>query len=80
MWSWAQAGVALPHSAAMQYAMLPHVPTSDLEPGDLVFFYQPISHVGIYIGGGQMIDAPYTGTFVRIDPIYWSVYSGAGRP
>jgi peptidoglycan DL-endopeptidase CwlO len=80
MWAWAHAGVALPHSAAMQYAMLPHVSQSDLQPGDLVFFYQPIDHVGIYIGGGLMIDADHTGGFVGIRAVYWSVYAGAARP
>src|SRR5207247_430676 len=51
MWSWGQAGVSLPHSSAAQYAMLPHVSRGDLKPGDLLFFYSPISHVAIYVGG-----------------------------
>ena len=51
-----------------------------LQPGDLVFFYSPISHVGIYIGGGKMIDAPYPGTSVRITSISQLPYSGAVRP
>lgn len=80
MWSWGQAGVSMPHFAAAQYAMFPHVTRSELEPGDLVFFYQDISHVGMYIGNGMMIDAPYTGTVVRIDPIYWNVFVGGARP
>ena len=80
MWAWGRAGVALPHSAAMQYAMLPHVPQNDLQPGDLVFFYSPIDHVGIYIGGGLMIDANHVGGAVGIRAVYWSVYSGAARP
>jgi cell wall-associated NlpC family hydrolase len=80
MWAWAHAGVSLPHSAAMQYDMLPHIATSDLQPGDLVFYYSPISHVGLYIGGGRMVDAPFTGTVVQIEPVEWSVYVGAARP
>ena len=80
MWAWAHAGVALPHSAAMQYAMLPPVPRSDLQPGDLMFFYTPIDHVGLYIGNGMMIDAPHTGSTVGVRPVYWSAYVGAGRP
>jgi cell wall-associated NlpC family hydrolase len=80
MWAWAHAGVSLPHSSAMQYAVLPHVAQSDLQPGDLVFFYSPIHHVGIYLGGGQMIDSPHTGTVVQIRPVEWSVYVGAARP
>jgi cell wall-associated NlpC family hydrolase len=47
----------------------PHVSRSNLQPGDLVFFYSPISHVGIYIGGGKMIDAPHPGLSVRITSI-----------
>lgn len=80
MWAWAHAGVALPHSSQMQYDVLPHVAREDLQPGDLVFFYSPIHHVGIYIGGGRMIDSPHTGTVVQIRAILWSVYVGAARP
>jgi cell wall-associated NlpC family hydrolase len=83
MWSWAQAGVSLPHSSAAQYAMLPHVSRSDLKPGDLLFFYSPISHVAMYVGGNQMIHAKHPGTRVARETIssyYWAVYQGAGRP
>jgi hypothetical protein len=83
MWSWAQAGVSLPHSSAAQYAMLPHVSRGDLQPGDLLFFYSPISHVAMYVGGNQMIHAKHPGTRVAKETIssyYWAVYSGAGRP
>ena len=61
MWAWAQAGVSLPHSSAMQYAVLPHVDPSQMQPGDLLFFYSPISHVALYIGGGMMIHARHPG-------------------
>jgi peptidoglycan DL-endopeptidase CwlO len=80
MWSWAHAGVSLPHSSAMQYASLPHVDRSDLQPGDLVFFYSPIHHVGMYVGGGMMIHAPHTGAYVEKVPIYWQYFVGAARP
>jgi cell wall-associated NlpC family hydrolase len=80
MWSWAHAGVSLPHSSGAQYGALPHVPRERLQPGDLVFFYSPIHHVGMYIGGGRMIDAPHTGSFVGIRDVMWDVYVGAGRP
>jgi cell wall-associated NlpC family hydrolase len=80
MWSWAHAGVGLPHSSAMQYAVLPHISPSDAQPGDLVFFYSPISHVGLYIGGGRMIDANHTGDVVNIRPVYWSSVTGVARP
>jgi cell wall-associated NlpC family hydrolase len=80
MWSWAHAGVSLPHSAAMQYAAIPHVSRSALLPGDLLFFYTPISHVGMYVGGGQMIDSSHPGVGVRVHAVYWQYFVGAGRP
>jgi len=80
MWAWAHAGVYLPHSAAMQYAVTPRVSTADLQPGDLLFFYTPISHVTMYIGGGMEIAASHTGTLVGIMPVDWPDYVGAGRP
>jgi len=80
MWSWAHAGVYLPHSAAMQYSVTKHVSTSDLQPGDLLFFYSPISHVAMYIGGGREIAASHTGTVVSIYPVDWADFVGAGRP
>ena len=61
MWSWGRAGVGLPHQSAEQYAVTPHVSTSSAAPGDLLFYYSPISHVGIYLGGGQLIHAPNSG-------------------
>ena len=66
MYVYAQLGVSLPHNALAQYlAPSRTCPTSDLEPGDLVFFYG-FGHVGIYIGGGMIIHAPHTGTVVQI--------------
>src|SRR5436190_384560 len=80
MWSWAHAGVSLPHSSAAQYASLPHVDRTQLQPGDLLFFYSPIHHVAMYLGGGSMIHAPHTGDVVSIVPVYWQYFSGAARP
>jgi peptidoglycan DL-endopeptidase CwlO len=80
MWAWAQAGVSLPHNSGMQYSATPRVAQSDLQPGDLLFFGSPIHHVGMYIGNGQMVEAPYTGTTVRVASISRSDYVGAGRP
>jgi len=81
MWSWAQAGVSLPHSSAAQYAVLPHVSRDQLQPGDLVFFYSPIHHVGMYIGGGMMIHSPHPGGFVeKISFVDYPDFVGAGRP
>jgi cell wall-associated NlpC family hydrolase len=80
MWAWSHAGVSLPHSSAAQYASLPHVDRSELQPGDLVFFYSPIHHVGLYIGGGKMIDASSWGGKVVLRDVYWEYYVGAARP
>ena len=80
MWAWGQAGVALPHNSGAQYSATPRVGRSDLEPGDLVFFGSPIHHVGMYIGNGQMVEAPYSGNTVRVVPMSRSDYVGAGRP
>ena len=80
MFAWAAAGLFLPHSAAAQYAMFPHVARNALQPGDLVFFGSPIHHDGMYVGGGQMVNAPHTGADVRIQPIDRSDYVGASRP
>ena len=70
-------GISLPHSSAMQYNYGTHVSRSQLQPGDLVFFYSPIHHVGIYIGNGNMINA--TGTHVQIGTVWKSSYHGATR-
>ncbi len=80
MWSWAHAGVSLPHSSAMQYQVLPHISLSDLQPGDLLFFYSPISHVGMYINHSTMLDANHPGDVVNLRPIYWQDVVGAARP
>lgn len=80
MYAWKSAGVSLPHSSRAQYASLPHVPRSQIQPGDLLFYGNPIHHVGIYEGGGMMINAPETGETVRRNSISRSDYAGAARP
>ena len=80
MWAWAHAGVSLPHSSAMQYQSVAHISQSDAQPGDLIFYYSPISHVGLYIGGGRMIDANHSGDVVNIRSVSWSSVTGVGRP
>jgi peptidoglycan DL-endopeptidase CwlO len=80
LWAWGQAGVSLPHFAASQYAMLPHVPLNQLQPGDLVFFYSDLHHVGIYIGNGMMVHAPRTGDVVKVSPLQGRNLVGAARP
>jgi peptidoglycan DL-endopeptidase CwlO len=79
VWAFAQEGIALPHYTGDLWNSGVHVARNDLEPGDLVFFFPDISHVGIYIGDGLMVDAPDFGLTVRVDPVYWAVYDGAVR-
>jgi cell wall-associated NlpC family hydrolase len=80
MWAWAHAGVSLPHSSAAQYSSLPHVSQDAVQPGDLLFFYSPISHVGMYVGGGRMIHASHPGVPVQVVSVYWDSFVGAARP
>ena len=83
MYCYEQVGISLPHNAAMQYADITHVAHGSEQPGDLVFFgYSAggIHHVGIYVGGGSMIDAPYTGAVVRYDSAFSGDYFASGRP
>jgi len=72
------AGISLPHSSRMQSQMGQPVSRDQLQPGDLVFFYSPVSHVGIYIGNGQMVHAPTSGDVVKVAPLM-SGFSGARR-
>jgi peptidoglycan DL-endopeptidase CwlO len=80
MFSWAAAGVSLPHSSAAQYSSGRHVSESDLQPGDLVFYYSPISHVGMYVGGGRIVHAPHPGSSVEIVGLHMMPLVGAVRP
>jgi len=82
-WAWAQAGVYIPHSSAAQYASLPHVPLGSVQPGDLIFYYSPISHVALYIGGGQIVHArhPGPGGEVQVQSMFgYDNPVGAARP
>jgi len=79
-WAWGRAGVGMPHQSGAQYASFPHVSNDEAQPGDLIFYYSPIGHVGIYIGGGQMIHAPNTGTTVAIANVRWNKVVGVARP
>ena len=63
------AGITLPHSSRMQAQMGQSVSRADLQPGDLVFFYSPVSHVGIYIGNGQMVHASTSSQPVKVASI-----------
>jgi peptidoglycan DL-endopeptidase CwlO len=68
-YAYAAAGISLPHSSRMQAGMGQAVSRSQLQPGDLVAFYSPISHIGIYIGNGQMVHAPTSGDVVKVASI-----------
>ena len=70
LFAWAQAGVTLPHSSSAQSGMGVYVPLDQLQPGDLIFFGSPVHHVGMYVGNGDMIDAPNSGEDVKIQPIF----------
>ena len=81
-WSWGQVGVGLPHYSGAQMSDSTPVPVSDLQPGDLLF-YGPggDEHVAMYVGPGQMIEAPYTGAYVWITSLrLGDGFVGAGRP
>lgn len=78
--AWSKAGVSLPHSSSQQYAIGDKVPRSQLQPGDLVYFYSPISHVGLYLGNNRMVHAPNPSRRVEISPITQMPYTGATRP
>jgi cell wall-associated NlpC family hydrolase len=77
MWSYEQVGISLPHFSGAQYADTTHIPMSDLQPGDLVFPSDPSQHVAMYVGNGEIIEAPYTGATVHIIPMSsWFVLAG----
>ncbi len=80
MMAWAQAGVGLPHSSSAQMGSGPRVSSSALQPGDLVFYYSPVSHVGIYIGNGLIVHAANPSSGVRVAGVFSMPYSGAVRP
>jgi len=81
--AWAAAGVAIPRNTYDQWGALPHIATSAIQPGDLLF-YDGIGHVAMYVGGGYMIDAPQTGLDVEKIPMntgwYAANFDGAARP
>jgi cell wall-associated NlpC family hydrolase len=79
-YAYAAAGISLPHSSSMQSTMGAPVAYADLQPGDLVFFYSPVSHVGMYIGNGQMVHAGTSGDVVKvIDLAYMPDFNSARR-
>jgi cell wall-associated NlpC family hydrolase len=83
MMAWQQGGISLPHYAAAQYQLTEHLTITQLQPGDLVFWGtspNTIHHVALYIGNGEIIQAPRTGDVVKISPLYASAPNFFGRP
>jgi len=79
MWAYAHVGISLLHYTGDQWNEGEHISRSQLEPGDLVFFFPDIGHVGMYVGNGLMVDAPTFGEPVQVQPVFWSAYVGAVR-
>ena len=79
MWAYAHVGIHLDHFTGDQWNEGEHISRSQLQPGDLVFFFADISHVGMYIGNGLMVDAPTFGQPVQVQPVFWSAFVGAVR-
>ena len=80
MWAYAQVGISLPHYSGAQYADTTHISLADIEPGDLLFYGPGGSeHVAMYVGGGTMIEAPYTGASVWITGVRTGGLAGVGR-
>jgi peptidoglycan DL-endopeptidase CwlO len=80
MAAWGSAGVGLPHSSSAQYGSGTHISESQLQPGDLVFYYSPISHVGMYIGHGMIVNAENPSAGIRVTGLHSMPYVGAVRP
>jgi cell wall-associated NlpC family hydrolase len=78
-WAYKQAGIELPRNSAAQAGFGTPVSRDQLQPGDLVAYYSPVSHIGMYIGDGKMVHAPTSGDVVKISPLL-SEYAGATRP
>jgi peptidoglycan DL-endopeptidase CwlO len=80
MMAWAQAGVSLPHSSRAQIGIGRQVTRSELQPGDLIYRYSPISHVSLYVGNGQQISATHTGSTVKLQSAWQGEIVGFSRP
>jgi peptidoglycan DL-endopeptidase CwlO len=80
MMAWRQGGIALPHSAGAQLGVGRRVTRAELQPGDLIFRYSPISHVAIYVGGGMQVAATHTGSTVKLQSAFQGPIVGYSRP
>jgi len=79
MWAYGKVGISLPHFTGSQWNSGTHVSRSELQPGDLVFFYSDRHHMGMYLGNGMMVHAPHTGDVVRIAPLDGRPFAGGVR-
>lgn len=79
VWAYEHVGIYLTHYTGAQWNEVEHIPVSELKPGDLLFFFADISHVGLYVGNGLMVDAPTFGQDVQVQPIFWSALVGVGE-
>jgi cell wall-associated NlpC family hydrolase len=80
MMAWAQAGVSMPHASSGQYAMFPHIPFEQIQPGDLIVWGPGGNrHVAMYLGNGMQVAATHTGDFVKVQPVYGGWW-GVARP
>ncbi|MFI6513989.1 C40 family peptidase [Spirillospora sp. NPDC050679] len=79
MWAYGKVGVSLPHYTGSQWNAGTHISRDQMQPGDLVFFYSDLHHVGMYVGDGKMLHAPQTGDVVKIAPIGGRPFAGAVR-
>jgi peptidoglycan DL-endopeptidase CwlO len=79
LFAWRAGGRNLPHSSRIQFATTVRVPLDQRRPGDLLFYGNPIHHVGMYIGNDQMVEAPHRGALVRVKSIFRRDMVGVGR-
>jgi cell wall-associated NlpC family hydrolase/cell division protein FtsB len=79
-YAWGQAGVYLPRNSRAQAAATPRVAPAAAQAGDLIFYYSPISHVGIYLGDGRLVHAPNSGTVVKVANVSWGKVVAVTRP
>jgi cell wall-associated NlpC family hydrolase len=79
-WAWGMAGVHLPHQSRHQFSTTRRIPKEHAQPGDLIYYYSPISHVAIYLGDGRLVHAPATGDVVKVSAVNWGRVAGVTRP
>ena len=79
LWSFKKAGISLPRTSSAQSGVGQPVSRANLQPGDVVFYYSPVSHVGIYVGNGMVVHSPETGDVVKLSPLARMPFHNARR-